>query len=88
MVTLIHFRFVELGAQSVVEIGLADDKDEERYETVWNEWVPELWNELGTDPPSMTLLPPTYNLQIDESGVTSVPSVHTPPGMFICKHCC
>ena len=73
-------RFQELGAHSVMEMGLADDKDEERYETAWNEWAPALWNELGTDPPSMTLLPPTYNLAVDETGATAVPNVIVPTG--------
>ena len=63
-----------------MEMGMGDDKAEERYETAWNEWVPELWNELGTDPPSMTLLPPSYNISVDDTGSTSVPDVHVPPG--------
>lgn len=78
---LFHKRFTELGAQSVIDLGLGDDKDEERYESAWNEWAPELWNELGTDPPAMELLPPSYDVKIDTSGTSAaVPDVITPPG--------
>jgi len=52
-----------------------------RYESAWNEWAPELWNELGTDPPAMELLPPSYDVKIDTSGTSAaVPDVITPPG--------
>ena len=65
---LIDQRFEELGGQRVQAMGLGDDKDEEKYETVWNEWLPELWNELGTPVPPMELLPPTYSVYIDNEG--------------------
>lgn len=78
---LFNERFKELGAECIMEMGMADDKDEDRYETKWNEWVPELWNELGTDPPAQILLPPSYNVQFDEAETSAVPDVITPMGM-------
>lgn len=78
---LFNGRFKELGATSVLEMGEGDEKDEERYETKWNDWLPELWNELGTDPPSQELLPPTYDVQVDDTGTSAaVPDTIVPPG--------
>ena len=58
-------------------------QDEERYETVWNEWLPELWNELGTDPPAQVLLPPTYDIKVDaEAASVASPDVIVPPGGY------
>ena len=74
----IHERFEELGGQCVMPIGLGDDKDEDKFESAWNEWVPELWNELGTDPPAQELLPPTYQVLVDTQA--EVPEVISPPG--------
>ena len=74
-------RFQELGASTIMDIGLGDDKDEDRWESKWNEWVPDLWNELGTAPPVQELLPPSYKVQIDETGTSSaVPDVIVPTG--------
>ena len=73
-------RFKELGATLVSNLGLGDEKDEEHYESKWNEWLPELWNELGTPPPSMELLPPSYNVVVEESSSIAAPDVITPPG--------
>ena len=74
-------RFEELGADCIMEMGLADDKDEDKYETKWNEWVPELWNELGTEPPAQVLLPPSYTVAVDESG--AAPERMPPPGTVL-----
>jgi len=35
-------RFAELKATRILEIGLGNDKDDEKYETAWYEWFPEL----------------------------------------------
>jgi len=70
-------RFEKLGAQCVMPLGVGDEKAEDRYESGWNEWVPELWNELGTDPPSQELLPPSYQVLTDP---TETPEVLVPSG--------
>jgi sulfite reductase alpha subunit-like flavoprotein len=38
-------RFAELGATRLVERGLGDDKHDEKYETEWSEWAPNLFVE-------------------------------------------
>ena len=73
-------RFQELGGTVVMNLGLGDEKDEEHYETKWNEWLPELWNELGTPPPSMELLAPSYNVSVEDKATTAVPDVILPAG--------
>jgi len=42
----------------IIEPGYGDDKHEEKYDTVWNEWAPEMYNESGLPPPPDKLLPP------------------------------
>lgn len=73
-------RFKELGGVTVSNLGMGDEKDEEHYESKWNEWLPELWNELGTPPPSMTLLPPSYGVSVEESTSAAAPDVVLPAG--------
>ena len=68
--------------QVVMNLGLGDEKDEDHYETKWNEWLPELWNELGTPPPSMELLPPSYSVTVEDKATTAVPDVIIPPGTW------
>lgn len=72
-------RLEELGAQRILPIGLGDDKDEERYETKWTDWTPELWGELGTPPPPQILLPPSYEVKID-SAIAAPDERILPPG--------
>ena len=43
---LIDDRMVELGANSLLPRGDGDDQDEDKWETAYEEWIPELWNEL------------------------------------------
>ncbi|XP_013418498.1 uncharacterized protein LOC106179427 isoform X2 [Lingula anatina] len=77
-------RLEELGGKRILNLGLGDDKDEEKYETAWNEWCPNLWNELGTPPPPQELLPPTYKVNIDTTGEISAPTeALTPAGSKI-----
>jgi len=74
-------RFKELGGNIVTSLGLGDEKDEEHYETKWNEWIPELWNELGTPPPAMELMPPTYDLTIESDAASvDIPTTIVPLG--------
>lgn len=73
-------RFKELGGATVSNLGMGDEKDEDHYETRWNEWLPELWNELGTPPPSMELLPPSYAVSVEESTSVAAPDVILPTG--------
>ena len=48
-------RFAALGGEKIMNAGLGDDQDPDKWETAWEEWSPELWNELGTAPPPLEL---------------------------------
>lgn len=41
---------------------MGDDKDEDRYETAWDEWAPTLFNEAGYKQPAESLFPPTFSI--------------------------
>lgn len=47
-----------LGASQVLDAGMADDKDEEGYETAWNEWAPDVFTANNLPPPPEELMPP------------------------------
>jgi len=74
-------RLQELGGNRILAMGLGDDQDEDRWETAWEEWSPELWNELGTKPPPQTLLPASHLIAVTpgaEADVSTEP--YLPPG--------
>ena len=55
-------RFAELGASRICERGLGDDKDDERFETVYSDWAPDMFSEAGLPTPPDVLLPASYAL--------------------------
>lgn len=61
---IIDKRMTELGAKRLVELGLGDEKAEEKHETAWQEWSPNLFNELNLKNPPDTLLPQSFNIII------------------------
>ncbi|KAF9161606.1 hypothetical protein DFQ26_004381 [Actinomortierella ambigua] len=47
----VHAKLVtELGAQSLIDLGLGDDQDADAFETAWAVWEPALWLALGCKP--------------------------------------
>eukprot|EP01126_Amoeba_proteus_P013322 TRINITY_DN1563_c0_g1_i3.p1 TRINITY_DN1563_c0_g1~~TRINITY_DN1563_c0_g1_i3.p1 ORF type:complete len:1265 (+),score=333.47 TRINITY_DN1563_c0_g1_i3:158-3796(+) len=55
-------RFAGLGASRIQPLGLGDDQHEDKWETKWQEWLPDLWNMLGTKQPPQQLLPATHEV--------------------------
>lgn len=66
-------RFRELGGQPLVDVGLGDDQAEDKWETEWNDWFPELFNEMGAPPPPEELLPPNHTVTIHSSAEAPIP---------------
>ncbi|XP_014679991.1 PREDICTED: pyruvate dehydrogenase [NADP(+)], mitochondrial-like, partial [Priapulus caudatus] len=62
---LFDTKFHELGGKRIMNLGLGDDKEDEKYEAAWNEWIPDLWNEIKCEEPTKELLPPSYTVVID-----------------------
>tara|TARA_B110000091_G_scaffold177111_1_gene192245 strand:- start:47 stop:1873 length:1827 start_codon:yes stop_codon:yes gene_type:complete len=62
--TMIDERFEELGGQRLVPVGLGDDQAEDKWETAYQDWEPELWNEMGTPPPPKVLLPASHTVVV------------------------
>eukprot|EP01006_Ploeotia_vitrea_P034594 TRINITY_DN65769_c0_g1_i1.p1 TRINITY_DN65769_c0_g1~~TRINITY_DN65769_c0_g1_i1.p1 ORF type:complete len:134 (+),score=5.49 TRINITY_DN65769_c0_g1_i1:369-770(+) len=52
------------GAKEVISMGLGDDKDDEKYETAWYEWFPNLAQEMKFPDPPDTLPEPKYKLNL------------------------
>jgi len=61
--------FEKLGGQRVIDIGLGNDKDDEKYETAYYEWFPELASECNLPPPPDTLLPSHYDFNLSPTSV-------------------
>jgi sulfite reductase alpha subunit-like flavoprotein len=54
----IEKRLVELGAEAQVECGMGNDQDDDKYETAFEEWLPEFWKYHGTtEEPDGDLIP-------------------------------
>lgn len=73
-------RFEELGAKRILPIGLGNDKDDEKYETAWYEWFPELAIEAKLPPPPEELLPSIYDFETEASTELVRVERFLPPG--------
>ena len=60
-------RFRALGGTPLVDLGLGDDQDEDKWETAWEDWSPNLFNEMGCPPPPEELLPPSNIVKIESA---------------------
>ena len=56
--------FHRLGAEEIHHIGLGNDKDDDKWETEYNEWYPEVFTEGELPPPPQTLTDPTYSVNV------------------------
>ncbi|CAE7360615.1 unnamed protein product, partial [Symbiodinium pilosum] len=78
-------RLAELGAQRMLKRGVGDDRDEDRYYTGWEAWLPELWKVLGAPALPLSSDPPAPCYRVDVSpGTVDKPPVSdddiVPPG--------
>eukprot|EP00434_Breviolum_minutum_P033364 symbB.v1.2.029522.t1/scaffold3242.1/size60447/3 len=78
-------RLGELGGQRMLKRGVGDDRDEDRYYTGWEAWLPELWKVLGAPalPLSQDIPAPSYRVDAS-AGTLEKPPVKDddiiPPG--------
>jgi pyruvate/2-oxoacid:ferredoxin oxidoreductase beta subunit/sulfite reductase alpha subunit-like flavoprotein/Pyruvate/2-oxoacid:ferredoxin oxidoreductase delta subunit len=63
-------RFTQLGATPLMPMGQGDDQDADKWETAWEDWAPELWNELGTPTPDKVLPPPVHTCLVEAAADT------------------
>ncbi|CAJ1397525.1 unnamed protein product, partial [Effrenium voratum] len=63
-------RLGELGGQRMLQRGVGDDRDEDRYYTGWEAWLPELWKTLGAPalPLSQDVPVPSYRVDVSAGG--------------------
>ena len=80
---LIDDRMVELGANSLLPRGDGDDQDEDKWETAYEEWIPELWNEMGAPQPEMKLLEPTCKTTVDNDAAPAEGRIITRDDAYI-----
>ena len=68
-------RFGELGGQRMLKRGVGDDRDEDRYYTGWEAWLPELWKVLGAPalPLSQDIPAPSYRVDASAGDVAKPP---------------
>eukprot|EP00927_Polykrikos_kofoidii_P046141 TRINITY_DN40337_c0_g1_i1.p1 TRINITY_DN40337_c0_g1~~TRINITY_DN40337_c0_g1_i1.p1 ORF type:complete len:1902 (+),score=402.20 TRINITY_DN40337_c0_g1_i1:435-5708(+) len=68
-------RLGELGGQRLLHRGVGDDRDEDRYYTGWENWLPELWAALGvpTVPLSREVPAPCYRVDVSPGEVDKPP---------------
>merc|ERR1719162_472380 len=49
---LIENRMVELGAERILPMGIGDDRDEDKWETGFNKWLPDFWKAVHAPEPT------------------------------------
>jgi sulfite reductase alpha subunit-like flavoprotein/Pyruvate/2-oxoacid:ferredoxin oxidoreductase gamma subunit/ferredoxin len=59
-----HNRFVELGATAMLDCGMGDDQDEDKWETAWTDWAPALYDEMALPQPPQELMAPSNKVVI------------------------
>ena len=68
-------RLGELGGQRMLKRGVGDDRDEDRYYTGWEAWLPELWKVLGAPalPLSQDIPAPSYRVDASAGDLAKPP---------------
>jgi sulfite reductase alpha subunit-like flavoprotein/pyruvate/2-oxoacid:ferredoxin oxidoreductase beta subunit/pyruvate/2-oxoacid:ferredoxin oxidoreductase alpha subunit/Pyruvate/2-oxoacid:ferredoxin oxidoreductase gamma subunit/Pyruvate/2-oxoacid:ferredoxin oxidoreductase delta subunit len=77
--TFFHERMVELGAGELIPLGLGDDQAEDKWETAWDDWFPELCGELGTSEPSKELLPAHHDINLQSTNAATMSQIMPSP---------
>jgi len=77
---VVDARIAELGGKRIVPTLFGDDGDEDKFETKYNEWIPTVWQALGTKTPEAKLFDPTITVNYTPDATPSewIPSHATP----------
>eukprot|EP00930_Biecheleria_cincta_P033054 TRINITY_DN228_c0_g1_i1.p1 TRINITY_DN228_c0_g1~~TRINITY_DN228_c0_g1_i1.p1 ORF type:complete len:1881 (-),score=444.47 TRINITY_DN228_c0_g1_i1:541-5724(-) len=77
----IEARMLELGAKSILEMGIGDDRDEDKWETGFTAWLPKFWAAIKAPEPQDDGTPkaPLFDIRYHE-GAALAPSQIVPPG--------
>jgi sulfite reductase alpha subunit-like flavoprotein len=74
----------ELGATRILNRGIGDDRDEDRFYTGWDSWTPQLWKALHAPDKPLVRVIPKPAFKIDYSPGEAAPAVANetlvPPG--------
>mmetsp|Transcript_14287 Transcript_14287/g.48858 ORF Transcript_14287/g.48858 Transcript_14287/m.48858 type:complete len:1961 (-) Transcript_14287:1606-7488(-) len=80
----IDVRLAELGATRILNRGIGDDRDEDRYYTGWDNWTPQLWNALHVPQKPLERKIPKPAYKVTRTQGEATPSVSNdklvPPG--------
>lgn len=78
---LIEGRMSELGGKAILPMGIGDDRDEDKWETGFNEWLPKFYEAVKAAEPSDdgSPKPPLFDIKLRE-GATIEPVQICPPG--------
>eukprot|EP00931_Biecheleriopsis_adriatica_P085459 TRINITY_DN5993_c0_g1_i1.p1 TRINITY_DN5993_c0_g1~~TRINITY_DN5993_c0_g1_i1.p1 ORF type:complete len:1862 (-),score=488.91 TRINITY_DN5993_c0_g1_i1:144-5729(-) len=77
----IEARMLELGAKSILEMGIGDDRDEDKWETGFSAWLPKFWSAINAPEPEDDGQPKAALFEIAyHDGASLAPSTLSPPG--------
>lgn len=77
---LIEKRMVELGAAKVLGMGIGDDRDEDKWETGFNKWLPEFWEAIDAPAPVDDGAPKKPLFELTFHDTKFMPAKICPPG--------
>ncbi|CAJ1388754.1 unnamed protein product, partial [Effrenium voratum] len=77
----IEARMLELGAQKLLEMGIGDDRDEDKWETGFSAWLPNFWTTIRAAAPLDDGRPkaPLFEVKYHEQAAAETPAI-VPPG--------
>lgn len=82
--TLFDKRLEALGGQRMIECGMGDDQHEDKFETEWEVFAPNLWNIMGLKEPEKVLLPASYNVEVSKEPIDLEELAFVPHGATQC----
>lgn len=61
-------RFAELGATRITANAMANEKDDEKWETAWSDFIPTVWQEWNIAEPPAVMPEPNYSVEVLKEG--------------------
>jgi sulfite reductase alpha subunit-like flavoprotein len=79
---LIDRRLAELGGEKILDMGIGDDRDEDKWETGFNQWLPAFWKTVQAAEPKDDGAPkkPLFEITYHDGAVLGKTRQICPPG--------
>jgi homodimeric pyruvate:ferredoxin (flavodoxin) oxidoreductase len=82
---LIERRIAELGGKKILDMGIGDDRDEDKWETGLNKWLPEFWKAVKAAEPADdgAPKPPLFDIKFHDGAVLEPQQICPPNAQLL-----